>query len=372
MTFSDIIRRTRFTRRRNPKLDLRNQDHSASTAADPDIKTLAQTERGGMQVQGQSGLNVDNPYLNRPSEEFFTRAINYPDEFFGPPDPSLSSSPNMPPSEPFIGIALGYPEANSQSIYHTNETQKGEVFNSGRSLDSSVNVQIGLVDDEFKAGIGDQKGSKWAGFAGYLGAQGAALDQKSEYGTGQKSVVSPNSYSSDWQEALEKAPQYQPPPEWETSTSFPRAMERQSPPKIGITKKPSLIKPGKLLRKLSRRPNSSRKLHAQVKPNYDTENLQPWLLSPSSPVAGQSVIKTGGMNRKTLCSNLGVVSLLHIDIPHIEMERYSVMFASLLPATEQPSLLARRQGPLATIRLATETRTKVGFVPTSHSERVHR
>lgn len=52
-------------------------------------------------------------------------------------------------------------------------------------------------------------------------------------------------------------------------------------------------------------------------------------------------------------SNTSGSSFLEVEIPTIKMERYSVMFSSLLqPAQPQPpSLLTRRQGPRAELRL---------------------
>lgn len=51
--------------------------------------------------------------------------------------------------------------------------------------------------------------------------------------------------------------------------------------------------------------------------------------------------------------------LLRVEIPCIELERYSVMFSNLLQQVKPPSLLSRRQGHLTEIKLVTENTIKV-------------
>ena len=55
-------------------------------------------------------------------------------------------------------------------------------------------------------------------------------------------------------------------------------------------------------------------------------------------------------------------SLLQVEIPHIEMERYSIMFSTLLQPSRTLPLLARRHGHLAEIKLPYREDKEVGLV----------
>lgn len=352
-------------RLRKPGLDVNNYDQPTALASHLESEKMVEKEHGEQQAAGVSGrsqVRDERPYLNRPSEEFFTNLFEYPDESLQRPNHSPPSSPiNTGSPDSFIGIALGNPEVDPQFINEP-EARQGHTSNAASSSSSSATVHLGLAGDEYRAGTATQKGGKWASFAGRFGIKHTVMNPPSSFQGGQTSSASPRPHHSNWQEASVSAPQHELsgtlyqhryPQDSATPAPYPRAMEQQ--PRIGLSKKPSLI-----IRKMSWRRNLSRKSsHAYIKSNPDLENSHSWPLSPLSPHIEQTHIRNSIMKQSVSCSNLGEVSLLHVEIPHIEMERYSVMFSNLLQAAEQPSLLTRRQGPLARIKLATKARTQV-------------
>ena len=360
-------------RLRKPGLGLSDKDRPVALAADLDNGKVEENGRGDMRevaATSHSVVHDERPYLNRPSEEFFTSAIHYPDELPQNPNPSLSSTPvHVRPPESLIGIAFGNPEVDPQPSDKP-KVRQGHSLNAGSSLDASAAGHVMLAEDESRTGKGNQKGGNWASFAERFGIKNPAITQPSLHKAAQESPASSHWYS-DSQEDWEKPPQYMlpetlyqyhPPPEWATSVSNLRTIEQK--PRVGIAKKPSLLKNDKLLRKMSWRRISSRKSPTHLKTNHASENSRPWPLTSSLPSVEQAPTTNSIPQQKVPSSNFGGISLLRVDIPHIEMERYSVMFSHLLQTAEQPSLLARRQvnSPLARIRLATETRTKVRFL----------
>ncbi len=65
---------------------------------------------------------------------------------------------------------------------------------------------------------------------------------------------------------------------------------------------------------------------------------------------------------RALVSNINGDSLLQVEIPNFELERYSVMFSNLLPPTQSQSLLVRRRDCLAEIELRPEEHKKVNSI----------
>lgn len=364
MPVSDIIRRTKSMRLRGPGLDSRNNDQrSAPTTTLENGKSV---ERGPGEVRapgalGNPKVHDESQYLNRRSEEFFSNLIEYPVESCQDPNPWLPSSPNDAGSpESFIGIALGNPEVDPQFIEKP-EAQQGYFSNTASSLSSSTTLHLGLAADENRAGTATPKEGKWANFTGRFGIKNVEVTPPISYPVGQTSPASPWPHFPNREDSLASGRQnllagtshhHHDRQNPATPASYPRAMEQE--PRIGLSKKPSLIK-----RTMSWRRNQSRKSHAHIESVRESGSSQSRPLSPLAahvelPEAHDSAMKQG-----VPCSNLAEASLLHFEIPHIEMDRYSVMFSNLLQAAEQPSLLNRRQGPLAKIKLATKTRTQV-------------
>lgn len=345
-------------------LDSKNDDRRTAPTIIFEKGKMVEKESG--EVQAPRALDNpivhdESPYLNRPSEEFFTNLIAYPEESRQDPNPSLPASPEDTGSpESFIGIALGNPEVDPQFI-NKPEARQGYFSNATSSLSSSTTLHLGLAVDEERAGTATPKEGKWASFTGRFGTKNLDMASPISYPVGQTSPASPWPHYSNQLESLASGRQNAPigtthhhrdPQDSASPVSYPRPMEQQ--PRIGLSKKPSLIK-----RTMSWRRNPSRKSRALMESNHESESSQSWPLSPLAPHTELSETQNSTMKQGVPRSNLAEASLLHIEIPHIEMERYSVMFSNLLPAAEQPSLLNRRQGPLAKIKLATKTRTQV-------------
>lgn len=378
MPVADIIRRTKSLRLRTPRSDLSNSGHSTTTTLATNFDNGRVVGNGDGELQEVKDLDYSKshdwrPYLTRLSEEFFSSPVQHPHESAQGPKCSLPSSPiDIRSPEPLIGIALGNPEVDHEFI-HEPEVRQGYPSDAAGSFNTSAAEPLGQANDEIRAGTAKPKDHMWAGFAGRFGIRNAAVNQSSVSQRGPKSPASPQPHSSNRQETSEPATlhaspeisnQYKAPPEWATSASYPRAMEQQ--PRMDKPKKSSPIRNVKPLRKLSWRRNGSRKSHAHRGSSPDLATPPSWPLSPLSPhVEEPQIIRNSSMKQNVSYSNRDGVSLLRVEIPHIEMERYSVMFANLLQAAEQPSLVTRRQDPLARIKLATQTRTQVGcyFLP---------
>ena len=367
MPVSDIIRRTKSMRLRGLGLDSKNYDQRTAPTNNFKDRKIVESEPGEVQAPRALEnpiLHDESPYLNRPSEEFFTNLIAYPEESRQDPDPSLPSSPDHAGSpESFIGIALGDPEVDPQFI-NKPEARQGYFSNAASSLSSSTTLHLGLAADEERAGTATPKEGKWASFTGRFGTKNLDMASPISYPVGQTSPTSPWPHYSNREESLASGRQnalagtfhlHRDPQDSANPGSYPRPMEQQ--PRIGLSKKPSLIK-----RTMSWRRNPSRKSRALIESSRESDGSQSWPLSPLAPHIEPSEAQKSTMKQGVPRSNLAEASLLHIEIPHIEMERYSVMFSNMLPAAEQPSLLNRRQGPLAKIKLATKTRTQVYFL----------
>ena len=360
-------------RLRGPGLDLKTYDRRTTPTTALENGEIVERKRGELQTPGGLGSSQahdESPYLNRPSEEFFTNLIEYADESRQDPNPSPPYSPNdaMSP-ESFIGIALGNPEVDPQFIKKP-QTRHGYMSNVASSSRSSTTLASGLATDENRAGTATPKEGRWASFTGRVGIKNVDMTPSTSYAVGQTSPAFGRPHYSNPEESWESGRQdaltatfyhHHDRQDSATPTSYPRAMEQQ--PRVGLSKKPSLIK-----RTMSWRRNLSRKSHAHIESIRESESSHSWPLSPLPPHMEHPDTQYGTMKHSVPPSNLAEASLLHIEIPHIEMERYSVMFSNLLQAAEQPSLLNRRQGPLAKIKLATKTRTQVDSLSRQKTE----
>ena len=355
-------------RLREPGLSSNVNDQRAALTTNLQSGKMVEGEHGELQAPGGPGgpgrsqVRDESPYLNRRSEEFFTNLIEFPEESVQSPNHSLlpSSPDDIGSPESFIGIALGDPEVDPQ-IINDPEARKGYISKAASSLGSSATLHSGLTADEYRAGTATPKEGKWASFTGRFGIKNTATTPPSLYQVRQKSPASPRPLHSNWQEVSGSGRQHTPPgifyhhhhlQDSTTPALYPRPMEQQQ--RMEQPKRPSLI-----MRKMSWRRNPWRKSQAHIESNRGSENSHSWPLSSPTPHIEKPDTRNSTMKRSFSYPNQAEVSLLHVEIPHIEMERYSVMFSNLLQAAEQPSLLTRRQGPLARIRLATKTRTQV-------------
>jgi hypothetical protein len=72
----------------------------------------------------------------------------------------------------------------------------------------------------------------------------------------------------------------------------------------------------------------------------------------SSPQRSRKLSLPGRKANKPQVPEKGEKSrLLEIDIPDVQMERYSVMFSQVMKKNQRPSLLARRSKTLDNLRL---------------------
>ena len=107
--------------------------------------------------------------------------------------------------------------------------------------------------------------------------------------------------------------------------------------------------------------------NVQAKPDMRRANTVPMHFDSQGPereqmIAPHITLDGGPVNQQV--SNQGGL-MLNVDIPSIEMERYSVMFGSVLqkPTTmTSSSLLARRQATLEKLKTVTESLPKVSLM----------
>lgn len=107
--------------------------------------------------------------------------------------------------------------------------------------------------------------------------------------------------------------------------------------------------------------------HVRPLPNRDVKGLRTWdfartesaplpQVEPVSPRPPPKDINHTNVSPRTLRGRIDTPPRLHVEIPNVEMERYSVMFGDLLDETQPQALLARRHGQLGSL-------TNVGEVP---------
>ncbi|KAL9034713.1 MAG: hypothetical protein Q9214_006919 [Letrouitia sp. 1 TL-2023] len=118
-----------------------------------------------------------------------------------------------------------------------------------------------------------------------------------------------------------------------------------------------------------RRKTSLRKRYFSKKDSktYDGAEDQSFMASPRAPQrvpGGNGLAKEDNWNRRNERLPVGNRSFLQVEIPNVEMERYSVMFSNVLQPVRQPSpqrppsLLARRQGQLGELKTPGRTPLK--------------
>ena len=82
-------------------------------------------------------------------------------------------------------------------------------------------------------------------------------------------------------------------------------------------------------------------------PDFARAKSAPLLqVKPVSPTPPPKDINYTNVGSRALRQRIDTPPRLHVEIPNVEMERYSIMFGSLLDDTQPLSLLARRHGQL--------------------------
>ena len=141
---------------------------------------------------------------------------------------------------------------------------------------------------------------------------------------------------------------YRCPPEWEYRFPSPSDMEQlHSDSRIDQLQRKELGPQ----RKQSWRRTLSRNRRKGRESRCDTNEASSWSLSPIACRSLHIPLEDSIIHNDTPISSTSGGSLLQVEIPTIQMERYSIMFSGLLQPAPTPSLLMRRQGPQAELKL---------------------
>ena len=120
--------------------------------------------------------------------------------------------------------------------------------------------------------------------------------------------------------------------------------KRKTVEEQGFVKKASVEVPGS---------EEKMKLEESELESANSLSMAPVPLTTQNPLPGPN--KGGGASPLEFKEDF----LLQVEIPCIELERYSVMFSTLLQQVKSPSLLSRGQGHLTEIKLVTENTIQV-------------
>ena len=197
----------------------------------------------------------------------------------------------------------------------------------------------------------EQKISRWKTFGGLLG---------------RKASSNPSRTSAPFSPSPATAPFY-PPPRLSSNLSRRETSQKQknesSQPVLSPTRKPNTrarsksspeqvtdLRPDVLKSKNATSPKSTSNSPPKLKSRPSLRRLRKPMPRDNleSPKASQSPRVAQSPNVPEL--QVWAPPTLDIDIPSVEMERYSVMFGNLLQSETQPSLLARRQANLDKIK----------------------
>lgn len=251
-----------------------------------------------------------------------------------------------------IGLAIGSPHENPLPRA-TSKHVDGEAL-----IPSSLIESPTIVRDHCSPDLAEQKKRRWRAFTGIfnkkdlssslhiVGKKDHSYQQKPnqnkdlERGVSLRQVV-PSHHSWDA----------------EYAAGVPQAM---SPPLRSLTRLESLVgEDTGSRRQIGWRKSQLGRTHGKEGVNLARNESRTWLLSHSSRKGSKPPQKDIITNRNASLPNAKNETLLQVEIPNFKMERYSVMFSNLLPHNQSLSLLARRQGRLAEIKLVPDERSKV-------------
>lgn len=262
-----------------------------------------------------------------------------------------------------IGLAISSPWESSQSALSPGNIQN-QVLDKSGSPGWPTFVQSASPDN-FGGYPEKPRESRWRTVTGLLGKKPLAvspfhqsapkLNKDSSYQhTGHRQKISRLSTPPLSQEG---ACTYRCPPEWEYH--FPQPPSMEIPPPNSRLDKPQRREHGPQ-RKQSWRRTLSRKKRKSVESRYNIRETSAWPLSPVKSQDLQNPLEDGMIQNDAPLSSTSGGSLLQVEIPTIQMERYSIMFSSLLQPIQPPSLLRRRQGPGAELKLENRRRVSPG------------
>ncbi|KAL8715014.1 MAG: hypothetical protein Q9220_000971 [cf. Caloplaca sp. 1 TL-2023] len=240
----------------------------------------------------------------------------------------------LQPSETMIGVALGSP-GKAPPPYRTSDA---EALSPSRLAESS-DCASSTPDNP---GSTQQKGGRWKNFGSLFGRKhGVPMPDHRAHRTA--SVPDPRPLQPNPPTSVPHHPQKGPGRDWIGSEQLGFSQAGKNKP---LNRKSSLRKP-RLVKKHTENEN-------MVKPGTLQANFSKHKRE-GSPRSPQEIVTVGKST-----SGMGTQHgpLLQVDIPNIELDRFSVMFSGLLHANQQstpghqqslekqPSLLARRQGNL--------------------------
>lgn len=260
------------------------------------------------------------------------------------------------PEEGIIGIALGSPTMNSQ---WNNPNQANDYVSNNSGTITHISSASALPETaEPKADAPKQKLSRWKSIFGRK--QQAPAEQKPSFYQLAQSVIPARADSHHDEDSIDSpATRVEEPKDDRRSVSppvfRPEIRESRKLPK-GQEQPPVSTRP----RALTIATNPQSKPKTSLMRSASSPKPPPKDAFPNSPIVPQLVLP--GTVQSGSSGN-GRSPLLDVDIPSIKMERYSVMFGSLLqsnPGNRQSSLLTRRQGNSERLKPLNELTVKVG------------
>ena len=272
---------------------------------------------------GKSGMREENVRgLRKQQKSSRNMAVNS----------ALAAPSQRPTGDTMIGLALGSPNQTSPPPLakspHRNFAEGGHL---------SVSRTQGRLPDPEPL---KPKGGRWRGFGGLFGRKNASVS------------TAPFRESHQAQQ------------EGNDTVLDERRKRNFSRAKNPLHNSQSVHTEGKETRKDKvenqsfLRRDSSRQNHFQRSPNKDSKNLR---AMPPHAASAHGLEQSPEPPPKDACfvGNQHAVRfdrgpLLQVEIPNIELERYSVMFGNVFRAPTPPSLLVRRQANLAELKTKAE------------------
>lgn len=267
---------------------------------------------------------------------------------------SSTAGHNAIPEDLIIGLALGSPRENPLPPIPPDGVRE-DVSSVSSSLNSPTAVR-----EHKRSDLALQKGRRWRTLTGLfnrkdasspfylLGQSSSRRDLPYQYTSYQKKA--PEQFVSQQQVRSTHRNR-----EREHSSQLPQGLDRQLPP---IPRR-GIFRSGEadLRRQIGWRNTRFRKEHRRDGRNPTINKSRSWPLHILREKVRPSP-KNGATARSPSSSKLKDDSLLQVEIPSVHMERYSVMFSNLLESAQPKSILARRQGTLAEIKLEANDRDK--------------
>lgn len=259
-----------------------------------------------------------------------------------------SSTPNSTadyviPEEVITGIALGSPRENPLPPIPA-DSEREDVSSVCSSLRSPV-----AVGDHNSTDLALQKGRRWRTFTGLFNKKDASSHF---YLLGQNPPR--RDLSNQYKSHKKKAHSTHHNCESEYSSRRPQELDRPLPP----TPRRGMFRSGEARpRRLIDSHDQLRKENRKDGGNHAVKKSRSWPLSYSARKA-LSVTKERHHSSQRFIFEAKDDALLQVEIPSVHLERYSVMFSSLLDPAQPKSILAGRRGTLAEIELAATDRNE--------------